>query len=351
MDQQDLIQKNLEAEIFTVPIVADELQRMWETRREQVRHIAREMAANKPTNIVFFGSGGSACALYSGYYSVRRYCSIPASYLISPEIVAARPAILDQNAVAIGASYSGKTVDTMAAKQCLQQRGVPMLAITRKPDAELAAGAAWSLTYESRALFSSPAFLTMLLTVELCRARSEWSPEVESFEQALSSLPILLRDIAESSRQLAERNAPELDARNIMVLAGGGSYSLGYMMAYDMFGEYLKQHCSFIHYGEFRHGPLEIVRPGEPTMMILLGNDGSRHFGETTLNFAQKHKARVVVFDAAELAPGAHPMVDPFVLYLSQLWLLYHMACRRRLDLDHYSYMHVVPYAERDTFY
>jgi hypothetical protein len=38
-------------------------------------------------------------------------------------------------------------------------------------------------------------------------------------------------------------------------------------MAYDMFGEFLKDHCAYIHAGEFRHGPLETVRQGEPTML------------------------------------------------------------------------------------
>ena len=351
MDGRALKTKNLESEIFTAPIVADDLERMWRTRRAAIRTIAQQIAAREPRNIVFFGSGGSAAALYTGYYTMLHYSSLPSSYLLSPEIVSARPAVLDESAVAVGASYSGKTVDTMAAKHFLQERGVPILAITRKPDAELANRAAWSLTYDSRTLYSSPAYLTMMLVVELCRARGECSKEVKSLEQALSSFPALMKSIAESSRQLAEHNAPELDSQKILVLAGGGSYALGYMMAFDMFGEYLKQYCSFINYGEFRHGPLEIVRPGEPTMMFLLGNDGSRPFGEATLNFGRRNGARVVVFDGAQLAPGAHPMFDALVLYLSQLWLLYYMGCRRGMDLNHYNYMHVTRYAEGDTFY
>jgi fructoselysine-6-P-deglycase FrlB-like protein len=349
--QPQVDRSNLKAEIFTAPIVAGEIERMWNTRRQTVRAIAQEMAARQPHAALWFGSGGSAAALYSGYYAMLRYSTLPANYIISPEVVGLQAAGLDRNVVAIGASYSGKTVDTMAAKAVLEQRGVPHLAITRGADAELARGAAWNLTYESRALYSSPAWLGMLLVLELERARGRWSEALESLERALESVPQLLRQIAETSRQTAERSASELDCGSLLVLAGGASYALGYMMAFDMFAEYLKRYCAFLNYGEFRHGPLEILRAGEPTMMFLMGNDGTRPYAEATLSFGRKNGARVVVFDAAAMAPGAHPALDALVLYLSQLWLLYYMAGLRGLDLDHYDYMHVVPYTDADTFY
>ena len=44
-------------------------------------------------------------------------------------------------------------------------------------------------------------------------------------------------------------------------------------------------------------------------------------------------------------------MFDALVLYQSQLWLLYYMACRRGVDLDNYKYMHVVPFAAGDTYF
>src|SRR5262249_26047343 len=156
-------------------------------------------------------------------------------------------------------SYSGRTMDTLAARETLRRRGAPLLAITRRPDAALADEATWSISYESIALYSSPAYLSLLLTVELCKAFGQRTEELESFEQALESLPSLLRRIADASRQLAERRAAQLDGNKLLVLSGGCAYSLGYMMAFDMFGEYLKQYCAFLHYGEFRHGPLEIV--------------------------------------------------------------------------------------------
>ena len=351
MITQTLKEKNLQAEIFCASIVADEIERMWNTRRQDIAAIAREIWARKPRAVVFFGSGGSAAALYSGYYAMMRYSKLPSAFLLSPEIVSARPALLNQETVAIGASYSGQTVDTLRAKQFLEEHDVPLLAVTRFEQAELAQGAAWSVTYNSKALYSSPVFLMILLTVELCRARDEWSSDLDALEQALCALPSLLRSISEASRELADRSAAALSDGKLLVLAGGGSYALGHMMAFDMFGEYLKQYCAFLHYGEFRHGPLEIVRNGEPTMMFLMGNDASRPFAQATIAFGRRNGARTVVFDVAELAPRAHPMLDPLVLYPSQLWVLYELACQRGLDLDHYHYMHVTPYAEGDTFF
>jgi fructoselysine-6-P-deglycase FrlB-like protein len=348
---QSLDEKNLKAEIFSAPVVAGELERMWKEKREAIRKVAREIHASKPRNIVFFGSGGSSAALYSGYWTALHFLKLPANYLLGPDILSVSPAIIDGDTVAIGASYSGRTMDTVGAKELIVKSGAKLFTLTRRPDAELAKGATWSVTYESIALYTSPAYLTMLLVVDLARERGEGSPELDKFEKALEELPAQLKAIAEPSRQMAERLAPELDSGKLLVLSGGSAHTLGYMMAYDMFGEFLKEYCAYIHYGEFRHGPLEIVRPGEPTMLFLIGNDQSRRFAEAGIKFAQGNGAKTVVFDGRELLPNAHPLFDALVLYQAQLWLLYYMACRRNVDLDNYKYMHVVPYAADDTYF
>ncbi|MFN7997988.1 MAG: SIS domain-containing protein [Bryobacteraceae bacterium] len=350
-ETQTLQEKNLKAEIFSAPVVADEIARMWTEKRAAIRQIAKEIAARKPRSLVFTASGGSAAALYSGYWAALRYLKLPVHYLIGPDIMSSQPAALDSDCVAITASYSGRTVDTVRTRDRLLKQGVPLFAITRYADAELAQGATWKVTYESIALYSSPAYLTMCLVVDLARERGEFTPEVAEFEKQLEALPQLLRDIAEPSRQMAERLAPELDSGKLLVLAAGGAYTLGHMMTYDMFGEFLKEYAAFIHTGEFRHGPLEIVRPGEPVMLFLTGNDDSRPFSEAAILFGQGNGAKTVVFDGRELAPNAHPLFDALVLYQSQLWLLYYMACRRNVDLTDYKYMHVVPFAAGDTFF
>jgi fructoselysine 6-phosphate deglycase len=181
--------------------------------------------------------------------------------------------------------------------------------------------------------------------------RGESPAEVDKLEKALEALPALIDKIYEPSRDLAARLAPELESGKLVVLSAGAAYTLGYMMAYDMFGEFLKDHCAYIHAGEFRHGPLETLKQGEPTMLFLIGNDASRQFSEAGIGFSKGNGARVVVFDAKELAPAAHPLCDAIVLYISQLWLLYFRATNRGIDLEDYKYMHVVPYAAADTYY
>src|SRR5579863_1940859 len=189
IQSKTLDEKNLNAEIFSAPVVAAELERMWTEKRAAIRQIAGEIAALNPRNIVFFGSGGSSAALYIGYWAALHYLKLPVNYLLGPDLVSAQPAVLDSGCVAIGASYSGKTVDTIRAKDYLVRHDVPVFAITRRPDALLAKDARWSVTYESIALYSSPAYLTMLLVVELARARGEWTAELEQFEAALQGLP------------------------------------------------------------------------------------------------------------------------------------------------------------------
>lgn len=168
-----LDEKNLKAEIFSAPVVAGELARMWSEKRQAIRQIAKQIHTRNPRNIVFFGSGGSAAALYSGYWTALHFLKLPVNYLLGPDILSVAPSVLDENCVAIGASYSGKTVDTMRAKEHIVKGGALLFTITRRADADFAKGANWSVTYESIALYTSPAYLTMMLVVDLARERGK----------------------------------------------------------------------------------------------------------------------------------------------------------------------------------
>ena len=114
---QTLEEKNLKAEIFSAPVVADELARMWSEKRTAIRQMAKEIHARKPRNIVFTASGGSAAALYSGYWAALHYLKLPVNYLLGPDILSVHPAVLDKDSIAITASYSGKTMDTVRTKE------------------------------------------------------------------------------------------------------------------------------------------------------------------------------------------------------------------------------------------
>src|SRR5215472_12118911 len=99
MITEELTKKNLNAEIFSAPVVADELARMWAEKRAGIREVAQEIHTRQPRNIVYFGSGGSAAALYSGYWAGLHFLKLPVHYLLAPDIVAATPAIIDDCSV------------------------------------------------------------------------------------------------------------------------------------------------------------------------------------------------------------------------------------------------------------
>src|SRR6266849_10856014 len=132
LQTKTLEEKNLKAEIFSAPVVADELARMWSEKRPAIRQVAKEITARKPRNIVFTASGGSAAALYSGYWAGLHYLKLPVNYLLGPDVLSVHPAVLDKDSIAITASYSGKTMDTVRTKERLMKQAVPIFAITRR---------------------------------------------------------------------------------------------------------------------------------------------------------------------------------------------------------------------------
>jgi len=347
---EKLLQANKETEIFSAQITADEIEKSLNTNAEEIQQIAQILQEDAPEALLFVGSGASYCSLYAGQYFLKTCSKLDARLLFGPELVSDNPPALRQKrAVAILASYSGKTADTVEASQHLKSLGLPRLAITRDQEGPIAQDADHVIAYHSKCLFTSAMANLLMLLAELLELRDEQQPARE-MKEALAKLPEQLRSILPASEQKARAAFEAVkDEEFFYVLGDGATWAHAYQFGYTNLMEYARLHAACLRTSEWRHGPLEILFRN-PTVIMLMGNDGSRKYAEATRDYCQRRGAKTIVFDVRDYFE-THPVLAPFVLHpVTQFFLMY-LCTYHGINMDDYLEMHVHSYTGGETYF
>ncbi len=345
-----LLKKNQGSEISSYLIAADEIEKSLSANRQDLCRLARFMKDYRPDRILLLGSGASWVTLYSGYYFLQTCTSIPVVHRYGPEFLADEPrARAKAKTIAILASYSGNTADTVnAAREC-RARGYPVIAICRTKRGALMEQADHLVTYESVCLYTSAMANLLWLLAEYAELSGE-KAEASQMKKELELLPGKFRGALGRSEEVAGEALERLkDDTFFYVLGDGAVWALAYQWGYTNLMEYAKIHAACLRSSEWRHGPLEVL-PSKPAMVQFVGADATREYSLGTQAYCRDRGARLAVFDSRDYFE-THPVLAPFALHtVSQLFLMWYCTLHGR-DMDAYGEMHIRPYLPGETYF
>ena len=351
MSDGTIQEKNLEAEIYSAPIAAQQLDYVVNRKADQIRTAAQFITDHKPKRIIFTASGASWCTLYSGHYVMDSYSGLPSYLYFGPELQERDPEWLNDDCVAVLASYSGQTRDTVETCAFLQNQGIPTVSICRDADGPLGSMTDQTITYESKCLYTSPLAAVVLLAACLLETRQESLEQARKIQHALKGAADQMDTAAAASKTAGEEIAARIVTEQLTYfMAGGPLYSLGYQVAYTWVMEYLRRDSAFLHHGEFRHGPLEVLNPGHPCTIHLIGTDAGRDYAETTYQYCLAETAQAIRIDARSFFE-THPVLNPLVVFNTLNYMLFFAANSLAVDLDEYLQMHIKPYIPGETYF
>jgi fructoselysine-6-P-deglycase FrlB-like protein len=345
-----LLRKNQHSEISSYLIAADEIEKSLAANREELSRLARFLLDQAPDRILLLGSGASWVTLYTGYYFLQTCTSLPVTHRYGPEFLADEPRQLARGkTVAILASYSGNTADTVNAARACRERGIPTIAICRTRQGKLMEQADQLLTYESVCLYTSAMASLLWLLAEYASLRGE-TTEASRLQEELRRLPDRFRGALARSEEVAGEAVERLkDDEFFYVLGDGAVWALAYQFGYTNLMEYAKIDAACLRGCEWRHGPLEVL-PRSPAMIQFVGTGPARQYALATQAYCRSRGARLAVFDSKDYF-DCHPVLAPFALHtVSQLFLIYYCTLHGR-DMDAYGEMHVRPYIAGETYF
>ena len=346
----DLLEINKKAEICSVYIAADEIEKSLDANSDTIKQLARTIYEYKPEQILFTGSGASYCTVYTGNYFLKTAGTLEAVHAFGPELTADDPpALKNSRTLAIIASYSGNTLDTVKASEYCKKNNIPTIGITRDEKGLVVKNCDHLITYNSRCLYTSAMANLLLLLAEFMELCGE-EESAGSMKKALGELPGQMRSILEESDRIALGAVEKLKDEELFYILGDGAlWGLAYQYGYTNLMEYARVNAGCLRSCEWRHGPLEIMFR-KPAIIMFIGNDESRNYSIGTRDYCKNNGARLIVFDVRDYF-STHPALAPFVLHsVSQLFLLY-LCTLNGINMDEYLEMHVRPYLEGETYF
>lgn len=260
-------------------------------------------------NIFFIGCGGSYFgAGPSEYLLDGKLASIPVRRINADEFNTQRPAAAGPRTLAIVASHSGSTPETVAAVATARELGVPyVIAVSGDPTKPLAQAADIDFVYHHDPATTSKARLYAHITHSILEAAG-----VESEQEAADAVAVYnglfetLRDAVLTHDDELKQVAEALTSTKLSILLGAGpdedvARSFSMCLLQEM--QWLDSQA--FNAGEFFHGAFEVVTEDSHAVLLLLGESPARAMEERAKTFLDEYSSKTVVLDSKMVAvPG-----------------------------------------------
>lgn len=234
----------------------------------EVRAIRTAIDSGDVRHVILTGMGGSLFSAYGSWLRLSQSLPVPVSLWDTSELIQQAPALLRAGTMVVAVSQSGESVELCRMTEL--DAGVSVkVAVTNTPDNTLARWASLRLATEAGAeqTVSTKTYTAGLAALYI-------------FEQLLigkgSTVGAEIAALADAAESLLAALPGKLDAmlaylghdEPITFIGRGASYASA-MMAALVTAEAAKAPTQALSGGQFRHGPLELVREGFRSMLFL----------------------------------------------------------------------------------
>lgn len=230
-----------------------------------------------------------------GKYIIEELVGIPVDVEMASEM-RARRVLVDKNTLVIAVSQSGETADTLAAINEVKKSGATTLAITNRPDSQLAHTTPHVIVTEcgievsvaATKTFTAQLVTFYLLALYLAERLGVMPPEkIRQLKATLTQVPTLQEQVLARETQFRDLCLKYAEAHDMMFIGRGISFPVALEGALKL-KELSYIHASGYAAGELKHGPIAVLDSHVPVITILV--PGSVY--EKTLSNAQEARAR-----------------------------------------------------------
>jgi glutamine---fructose-6-phosphate transaminase (isomerizing) len=310
---------------------------------------ARELLAIRRVKIL--GCGSAFYAGLAGAHVIESLTRVPADAEPASEFRYRNP-VVENEVLYVAVSQSGETADTLAAVREIRRKGGRVLGvvnvvgstIARECEGGIYIHAGPEVSVCSTKSFTCTLLAFALLAVHLGRIRDLSPARGKRLVQALERLPGQIAEVlagADAVRAVAEKYASRTNA---FFLGRAGGFPVALEGAQKL------KEVSYIHAeaypaSELKHGPLALISPETPTIMVLPQDD----LYEKSLSSLEEIRARrgpVIALthpgddrlrgkvDDVILVPPTEPELNPVLMTVPLQLLAYHAAVVLGRDVD-----------------
>ncbi|WP_312093653.1 SIS domain-containing protein [Niallia sp.] len=253
-------------------------------------------------NFYFVGCGGSMAFMKPAAYIFDCEINIPASVYNSGEFNTRLPYGLGSNSVVITCSHSGTTPETVEATKLAREKGAITISLTNEEGSPLWEAAEYPIHYDWGPGTDASDLNKGLLFGLVFHLLNNVAPN-EKYNKgikALDSLDSVIQKTKDSFSARVKDWGKSLKREELIYTMGSGAsegecYSFSICLLMEM--QWI--HSSYIHSGEYFHGPFEVTDFDVPFILVK-GLGRTRSLDERGYNFCTKFSDKVYLIDAEE---------------------------------------------------
>jgi glutamine---fructose-6-phosphate transaminase (isomerizing) len=308
---------------------------------------ARELRAIR--QVKFLGCGSAYYAGQMGAMVIEELARIPADAEPASEFRYRSP-VVDPDTLYVAVSQSGETIDTLMAVQELKRKGGQVIgavnvvgsAIGRECGRGIFLHAGPEVAVASTKALTNMAVTFTLLGLLLGRVRDLSAANGHRIVSGLRALPEQVNRILASEEDIAAIAHRFAEAEHMFFVGRVGGWPVAREGAQKL-KEISYVHAEAYQAGELKHGPLALIHPDMPSVVIIPSDD----LVSKNLSTIEQIKARggpVIAVTSAEIPDGmadaviriprAEPELEPILLNAPLQLLAYHAAAKLGRDID-----------------
>jgi glucosamine--fructose-6-phosphate aminotransferase (isomerizing) len=317
------------------------------SRIDGIEMTARELLDVRRIKIL--GCGSAYIAGLLGAQRIEQLARLPASAEPASEFRYRNP-VIEPDTLYVAVSQSGETFDTLAAVQEIKRKGGRVLGIVNVVGSTIAREcgrgiyihAGPEVAVVSTKTFTCTAVAFALLALHLGRIRDLSTAQGARLIAALNALPEQIEEVLQEERDIAALASQLARAEHAYFVGRAAGYPVA------MEGALKLKEVSYLHAeaypaSELKHGPLALIAPETPTLLVLPRDD----LFAKNISTAEEIRARrgpvFTVTHAGDLplqvdgvmrVPKSEPELDPILLGIPLQLLAYHVALARGCDID-----------------
>ncbi|WP_322759508.1 glutamine--fructose-6-phosphate transaminase (isomerizing) [Frankia sp. Cr2] len=289
-------------------------------------------------------------------YAIEHWTRLPCEVEMASEFRYRDP-VLDRSTLVIAISQSGETLDTLMAVKHAREQKARVLAICntngstipRESDAVLYTRCGPEVGVASTKTFLGQVAACLLVGLYLAQARGVlYGDEVARYVEKLQTTPMLVRETlatVEPIRALARTLA---DAKAVLFLGRHVGYPVALEGALKL-KELAYMHAEGFPAGELKHGPIALIEPGLPVVIVVPSPRGRSHLHGKIVSNIQEVRARgartIVIAEEGDTVvepyaehlirvPATPTLFAPLVTTLPLQVFACELALARGLDVD-----------------
>jgi len=299
--------------------------------------------------VKILGCGAAYIASAVGAHLIETLARIPAHAEAASEF-RNRNAVVERDTLYIAVSQSGETFDTLAAVQEIKRKGGRIMGIINVVGSTIAREcgrgiylhAGPEVAVVSTKTFTCSAVALALLAIHLGRLRDLSVANGARLIRALQVLPDHIAAILEREPEIARLAEAFVGTEHAFYVGRAAGYAIAAEGALKL-KEVSYLHAEAYPASELKHGPLALISPQTPTVIVLPSDD----LFAKNISTVEEIKARggpviaithpgevPTAFDRSFEIPALEPELDPLLLNIPLQLLAYHVALQRGTNID-----------------